>query len=92
MKVKSQDWIEFKERLLALLVIVETDITLFDFPLEDKCDFTILVDGASIIPVFIKKDNAQLVEYDFSNCKTQVRKVVFSKLFDTYRVEISLKK
>ena len=92
MKVKSADWLEFKKRLLVLLEIVEEENTMFDFPLEDEGDFTIVVDGVSVMPIFVKKDNTQIVEYDFANCKSQIRKLVFSKFFATYRVEISLKK
>jgi hypothetical protein len=92
MKIKSLEWLEFKRQLISVLSTFEEEIDKFEFPIHEEENFTIIVDGLNILPVFVKKDNSLIVEYDFNLCKTKIRKLVFSTLFNTYRVEVSLKK
>jgi hypothetical protein len=91
MKVKSLEWLEFKRQLISVLSTFEDEMEKFDFPTHEEENFTVYVDGVSVFPVFVKKENSLIVEYDFNLCRTKIRKLVFSTLFNTYRVEISLK-
>lgn len=91
MKVKSLEWIGFKRGLIEILATVEGESGKFDFPLEDEQDFSINVDGCIVLPIFVKKNELQKVEYDFSLCETKIRTLSFSVYLGALRVELTLK-
>jgi hypothetical protein len=91
MKVKSQDWIEFKKTIIAFIRIFEEDSTRFEYPIYEDEDFTMLVEECEVFPVFNKKEDYLKVEYDFTLCKTQIRTLSFSKYLDAVRIEITIK-
>jgi len=91
MKVKSAEFIDLKAKIMETIRLFEQESDKFEFPEEDETDFLIFVDDCKVIPVFVKKDNYLKVEYDFTLCPTKIRRLAFSKLFDSLRIEISLK-
>jgi hypothetical protein len=91
MKVKSAEFIDLKAKIMETIRLFEKESEKFEFPIEDETDFLIFVDDCKVIPVFVKKDNYLKVEYDFTLCSTKIRRLAFSKLFDSLRIEISLK-
>jgi hypothetical protein len=91
MKVKSAEFIDLKAKIMETIRLFEQESDKFEFPVEDETDFLIFVDDCKVIPVFVKKDNYLKVEYDFTLCPTKIRRLAFSKLFDSLRIEISLK-
>lgn len=91
MKVKSAEFIDLKAKIMETIRLFEQESDKFEFPVEDETDFLIFVDDCKVIPVFVKKDNYLKVEYDFTLCTTKIRRLAFSKLFDSLRIEISLK-
>jgi hypothetical protein len=91
MKVKSQDWIEFKKTILSFIKVFEKESTRFEYPIDEDEDFTMLVEECEVFPVFVKKEGYLKVEYDFTLCNTQIRTLSFSKYLDAVRIEITLK-
>jgi hypothetical protein len=91
MKVKNQDWIEFKKTIISFIKIFEKDSTKFEYPIYEDEDFTMLVEECEVFPVFTKKEDFLKVEYDFSFCDTVIRTLSFSKYLDAVRIEITLK-
>jgi hypothetical protein len=91
MKVKNQDWIEFKKTIISFIKIFEKDSTKFEYPIYEDEDFTMLVEECEVFPVFTKKEEYLKIEYDFSLCETTIRTLSFSKYFDAVRVELTLK-
>jgi hypothetical protein len=92
MKVKNKDWIDFKKRLISIMSVVEREGGKFTLPLEDAEEFSIIIDGCEVLPVFVKKNDLQRVEYDFSLCNTKIRTIAFSTYLDATRIEITLKR
>lgn len=91
MKVKNQDWIEFKKTIIAFIRVFEKESTKFEFPFCEDEDFTMLVEECEVFPVFTKKEDFLKVEYDFTLCDTQIRTLSFSKYLDAARIELTLK-
>lgn len=91
MKVKNQDWIEFKKTIIAFIRIFEKESSKFEFPFYEDEDFTMLVEECEVYPVFTKKEDYLKVEYDFTLCDTQIRTLSFSKYLDAARIELTLK-
>jgi hypothetical protein len=91
MKVKNQDWIEFKKTIISFIKIFEKETIKFEYPIYEDEDFTILVEECEVFPVFIKKEDFLKIEYDFTLCKTIIRTLSFSKYKAAARIEITLK-
>ena len=91
MKVKNQDWIEFKKTIIAFIKVFEKETTKFEYPIYEDEDFTILVEECEVFPVFTKKEDFLKIEYDFTLCQTIIRTLSFSKYKDAARIEITLK-
>ena len=91
MKVKNQDWIEFKKTIISFIRVFEKESTKFEYPIYDDEDFTILVEECEVFPVFSKKEDFLKIEYDFTLCQTIIRTLSFSKYKDAGRIEITLK-
>jgi hypothetical protein len=91
MKVKNQDWIEFKKTIISFIRVFENESTKFEYPICQDEDFTILVEECEVFPVFTKKEDFLKIEYDFTLCKTIIRTLSFSKYKDAARIEITLK-
>lgn len=91
MKIKSEDWINFKKAVISYLGTFEQESVKFDFPVEDESDFTLYVDDCVVYPVFTKKADYLRVEYDFIFCETKIRTLSFSKYIDAVRIEFTLK-
>jgi hypothetical protein len=91
MKIKNQEWKNFKKNIISFIKIFEEESMRFDYPLEDEEDFRMLVEDCIVNPVFTKKDDFLKVEYDFTFCKTKIRTLSFSKYRESVRVEITLK-
>ena len=92
MKVKNKDWIDFKKRLISIMSVVEREGNKFTLPLEDEEEFSITIDNCNVLPVFVKKNDLQRIEYDFSLCNTKIRTIAFSTYLDATRIEITLKR
>jgi hypothetical protein len=92
MKVKNKDWIEFKKRLINIMSVVELEGGKFSLPIEEEEEFSIMINDCEVLPVFIKKNELQRVEYDFSLCNTKIRTIAFSTYLDATRIEITLKR
>ena len=92
MKVKNKDWIDFKRRLINIMSVVEREGSKFILPIEDEEEFSITIDGCNVLPVFVKKNDLQRVEYDISLCNTKIRTLSFSTYLDETRIEITLKR
>jgi len=82
MKVKNQDWIEFKKTIIAFMKVFEKETTKFEYPIYEDED---------LFPVFTKKEDFLKIEYDFTFCETSIRTLSFSKYKDAARIEITLK-
>lgn len=91
MKVKNQDWIQFKKTIIAFMKVFEKETTKFEYPIYEDEDFTILVEECEVFPVFTKKEDFLKIEYDFTFCETSIRTLSFSKYKDAARIEITLK-
>jgi len=91
MKVKNLQWIEFKKTIISCIKIFEKESIIFEFPIYDEEDFTILIEDCSVFPIFTKKEDFLKVEYDFTFCKTLIRTLSFSKYKDATRIEVTLK-
>jgi hypothetical protein len=91
MKVKSQQWIEFKKAIISFMKVFERESLRFEYPVYDEDDFTMLVEDCEVFPVFTKKDDYLKVEYDFTLCDTTIRTLSFSKYLDAVRIELTLK-
>lgn len=90
MKIKNQEWIDFKERLISILSTLEQENEKIDFS-DDPDNFELVVDGVIVHPIFSKKTESLRVEYDLSLCNTKIRYLSFSLYRDTGRIEITLK-
>lgn len=91
MKIKNQEWINFKKTIISFIQVFEKESVRFDYPIEDEEDFRMLVDDCIVNPVFTKKEDFLKVEYDFTFCETKIRTLSFSKYRNSARVEITLK-
>lgn len=92
MIIKSEEWASFKKEVFDFIKILDAEATRFDYSIENDYDFSLLVDGCRVYPVFTKKPEFQKVEYDFTNCEIEIRTLAFSKYKDVARVEMTLKK
>ena len=91
MKVVSTEWLDFKKRVLEMAQIFEKDADKFYFPIENEDDFVIYVDEKKVIPIFVKKENFLKLEYDFTFCDTRIKRLSFSKSYETIRFEMAIK-
>jgi|APCry1669189034_1035192.scaffolds.fasta_scaffold00031_34 hypothetical protein len=91
MKIKNQEWKNFKKTIISFIKVFEEESIRFDYPLEDEEDFRMLVEDCVVNPVFTKRDDFLKVEYDFTFCQTKIRTLSFSKYRESARVEITLK-
>ena len=91
MKIKNQEWKNFKKTIISFIKVFEEESIRFDYPLEDEEDFRMLVEDCVVNPVFTKRDDFLKVEYDFTFCETKIRTLSFSKYRESARVEITLK-
>jgi hypothetical protein len=90
MKIKSKEWISFKEQFLSMLTILGDETDNFEFP-EQTDNFEIFVRECEVHPTFSKKNDALKVEYDFTLCQTKIRTLAFSIYKDSARIEMTLK-
>lgn len=91
MRIKNQEWKNFKKTIISFIKVFEEESMRFDYPLEDEEDFRMLVEDCVVNPVFTKKEDFLKVEYDFTFCQTKIRTLSFSKYRESARVEITLK-
>lgn len=75
---------------MNMLSILEEESERFEIP-EQSDDFTIIVDGCQVNPIFQKKADFLKVEYDMTLCNTQIRVLSFSIYKDAGRIEMTLK-
>jgi hypothetical protein len=92
MIIKSEEWAEFKKEIFNFLSVFESESTKLVFSALNEYDFSLFVQNCKVFPVFTKKPDFQKVEYDFTNCDTEIRTLSFSKYKDAARVEMTLKK
>ena len=90
MKIKNQEWIQFKKTIISFIQVFEQESMNFEFPTEDD-NFTMVVEDCEVFPVFTKKEEFLKVEYDFTFCDTKIRTLSFSKYKESARVELTLK-
>ena len=64
MKIKSVEWIDFKNQFMNMLSILGEESERFDIP-EDSDNFLIHVDGCQVNPIFQKK--VDLLKVDHKN-------------------------
>jgi hypothetical protein len=55
MKIKSPEWIEFKQRIMSIIRVFDKEAEKIYFPVENDDDFIICVEDCKVIPIFIKK-------------------------------------
>jgi hypothetical protein len=91
MRIKNQEWINFKKTIISFVKTFEEESIHFDYPIEDEEDFKMLVEDCIVNPIFTKKEDFLKVEYDFTFCVTKIRTLSFSKYKDSARFEITLK-
>jgi hypothetical protein len=92
MIIKSEEWAAFKKEIFNFLSVFESESTKLIFSPLNEYDFSLHVQTCKVFPVFTKKPDFQKVEYDFTNCDTEIRTLSFSKYKDAARVEMTLKK
>ena len=92
MIIKSEEWAIFKKEIFNFLSVFESESTKLIFSPLNEYDFSLHVESCKVFPVFTKKTDFQKVEYDFTNCDTEIRTLSFSKYKDAARVEMTLKK
>jgi hypothetical protein len=93
MKIENKEWIDFKNKVVAIISNLETESEKLTLPIGelDEENFSIRVDDCEVFPSFIKKQAVMKVEYDFSLCKTNIRLLILSMLGDSLRIEVRLK-
>lgn len=92
MIVKSSDWANFKSTMLHFASVFEIECAKLMFDSDNPYDFGLWVNECRVNPVFTKKADFHKVEYDFTNCDTELRTLSFSRYKDAARMEITLKK
>ncbi len=92
MLVKSDDWAKFKQSIIQFATVFESEAENLFFEVDNHYDFSMWVKDCRVHPVFTKKPEFQKVEYDFTNCETEIRTLSFSRYKDMARMEITLKK
>lgn len=90
MRVKSKEWICFKEKFLSILSVLADEDDNFQFPDEPE-NFEIFVRDCEVHPTFLKKNESFKVEYDFTLCDTKIRTLAFSMYKESARIEMTLK-
>jgi hypothetical protein len=90
MRVKSKEWICFKEKFLSILSVLADEQDNFQFP-EEAENFEIFVKQCEVHPTFMKKNESFKVEYDFTLCDTKIRTLSFSMYKESARIEMTLK-
>lgn len=90
MKIKNQEWLDFKMRFLGMVQVLTQEFDNFIIP-EDADNFELYVDDCLVHPVFIKKPEELKVQYDFTLCNTKIRLLTLSIYKDSGRIEMSLK-
>ena len=91
MKVKSQEWIQFKKNIIEYIKIFEGESGNFEFPIDDEEDFALLIEDCEVHPIFTKKEDFLKIEYDLTFCNTRIRLLSCSKFKESVRIEMSLK-
>lgn len=92
MIIKSDEWALFKSAILEFIKVFQAESDKLVFSIDNDYDFTLHVNERKVFPVFIKKEDYQRVEYDFTNCEIEIRTLSFSKYKDAARVEMTVKK
>jgi len=90
MRIKSKEWISFKEKFLSILEVLSGEAEKFDLP-EESDNFELFVDNCEVLPAFTKKSDYLKVEYDFTLCTTKLRTLSFSIYKGAARIEMTLK-
>lgn len=90
MKVKNPEWIKFKNKFLAMIDILGSEVECFDLP-DDTENFEIYVYGCVVHPTFQKKPEELRIHYDFTLCDTKIRTLSLSMYKDAGRIEMTLK-
>lgn len=90
MRIKSEEWLNFKSKFMSMAEVLEHESQRFDLPDETE-NFEISVDGCVVHPVFIKKPEEFRVNYDFTLCNTKIRTLSLSLYKGTARIEMTLK-
>ena len=92
MLMKSEEWAKFKASIIQFATIFESEAEKLFFEIDNNHDFSLWVNDCRVHPIFTKKPEFQKVEYDFTNCETEIRTLSFSRYKDAGRMEITLKK
>lgn len=90
MRIKSQEWISFKQKFLAMIEVFGEELDDFDIP-EDPENFELYIGGCVVHPSFVKKAEELRVLYDLSLCESKIRTIAFGLFKDAGRIEITLK-
>jgi hypothetical protein len=90
MKVKSENWLQFKRKFTYMLDILGDESDKFSFG-DSPDDFSLFVNECEVIPIFARKDSVMRVEYDFTMCNTRIRTLALSIYMDAARIEMTLK-
>lgn len=90
MKVKSENWVEFKRKFMCMLEVLGDESDNFSFT-ENPEDFSLFVHDCEVIPIFARKDSVMRVEYDFTLCNTRIRTLALSMYMDAARIEVTMK-
>lgn len=87
----SPEWKNFKASMTAVLKTLESEADNFEFS-EEPNRFDLHVNGCLVHPVFVKKEHAIKVEYDFTLCDTSISILSFYQYTDkNFRIDISMK-
>jgi len=87
----APEWTSFKEKMTAVLKIVESEAERFEIS-EEPNRFDLHVNGCLVHPVFVKKDVHIKVEYDFTLCDTAISMLSFYQYTDkNFRIDITMK-
>lgn len=93
MRIKNEEWLQFKKSLLMLVEVFAEDTANITFPDFEDDNFTLQVNDNSFHPALVKKEGMLRVEYSFTLCKElRIRTLAFSKIGEAIRIEFSIKK
>ena len=90
MRIKSQEWIDFKKKVTEVLQAFQDDMDTFLIP-EEHDNFQVIVNGIMVNPIFSRKAESMQVEYDFTLCPTSIRTLSISKYKDCLRIQLTTK-
>jgi len=89
-KIKNEQWIQFKSIVLKMLNELSNEHDKIEIP-PNPDNFELYVNECEISPVFVKKSEYLKLEYDFSLCDTQIRLLSLYLYTNVLRIEFSLK-